>query len=93
MNSGELLERSLAYTLGRVTSVRPGSLERATPCAQWDLGALLDHLNDSLDALYEGLTGGRIGLVPTGIPIPPAASAGGRVRCSVPGPRVPWTPS
>jgi uncharacterized protein (TIGR03086 family) len=70
VNSGELLERSLAYTLGRVTGVRPGSLERATPCAQWDLGALLDHLNDSLDALYEGLTGGRIGLFPTGDPDP-----------------------
>ncbi|MFE0253435.1 TIGR03086 family metal-binding protein [Streptomyces sp. NPDC059010] len=63
MNSGELLERSLAYALGSVADadgVNPG---RGTPCAQWDLGELLGHLDDSLDALYEGLTGGRIGLV------------------------------
>ncbi|GAA4045363.1 TIGR03086 family metal-binding protein [Streptomyces shaanxiensis] len=64
MNSGELLERSLGYALGSVAGVEPGSLGRGTPCAQWDLGELLGHLDDSLDALYEGLTGGRIGLVP-----------------------------
>ncbi|TQJ87100.1 TIGR03086 family metal-binding protein [Streptomyces sp. SLBN-31] len=61
---GALLERSLAYALGSVAAVPPGSLERATPCAEWDLGELLGHLDDSLDALYEGLTGGRIGLAP-----------------------------
>ncbi|KUL21809.1 TIGR03086 family metal-binding protein [Streptomyces regalis] len=64
MNAGELLERSLAYALGSVAgaeSVNPG---RGTPCAEWDLGDLLGHLDDSLDALYEGLTGGRIELFP-----------------------------
>ncbi|MER5449498.1 TIGR03086 family metal-binding protein [Streptomyces sp. NPDC002764] len=61
---GALLERSLAYALGSVAAVPPGSLERATPCADWDLGELLGHLADSLDALYAGLTGGRIGLSP-----------------------------
>ncbi|GAA2624150.1 TIGR03086 family metal-binding protein [Streptomyces vastus] len=64
MNSGELLERSLAYALGSVAAVAPGSLGRATPCARWDLGELLGHLDDALDALHEGLTGGRIGLFP-----------------------------
>jgi uncharacterized protein (TIGR03086 family) len=64
MNPGELLERSLAYALGSVAGVAPGSLARGTPCAQWDLGELLGHLDDSLDALHEGLTGGRIGLFP-----------------------------
>ncbi|MER5223711.1 TIGR03086 family metal-binding protein [Streptomyces flaveus] len=64
MNSGELLERSLAYALGSVAAVPPGSLRRATPCARWDLGELLGHLDDALDALHEGLTGGRIGLFP-----------------------------
>jgi uncharacterized protein (TIGR03086 family) len=64
VNCGELLERSLAYTLGSVAAVAPGSLERATPCARWDLGELLGHLDDGLDALHEGLTGGRIGLFP-----------------------------
>ncbi|MER5944008.1 TIGR03086 family metal-binding protein [Streptomyces sp. NPDC001928] len=64
MNSGELLERSLAYALGSVAEVRTVSLGRGTPCAEWDLEELLAHLDDSLDALYEGLTGGRIGLFP-----------------------------
>ncbi|ANS64250.1 hypothetical protein SLINC_2026 [Streptomyces lincolnensis] len=64
MNSGELLERSLAYAWGSVAEVGDGPLERRTPCAAWDLEHLLGHLDDSLDALYEGLTGGRIGLLP-----------------------------
>ncbi|TPQ22803.1 TIGR03086 family metal-binding protein [Streptomyces sporangiiformans] len=64
MNFGELLERSLAYALGSVAETEPGSLGRATPCAQWDLRELLGHLDDALDALYEGVTGGRIGLFP-----------------------------
>ncbi|CCK31158.1 hypothetical protein BN159_6779 [Streptomyces davaonensis JCM 4913] len=64
MNPGELLERSLAYALGSVADVRPDGLTRGTPCTEWDLAELLGHLDDSVDALYEGLTGGRIGLVP-----------------------------
>ncbi|WP_328772641.1 TIGR03086 family metal-binding protein [Streptomyces sp. NBC_00286] len=64
MNSGELLERSLAYTLGSVALVPREGLGRATPCARWNLGDLLGHLDDALDALHEGLTGGRIGLFP-----------------------------
>ncbi|MER5912878.1 TIGR03086 family metal-binding protein [Streptomyces sp. NPDC001982] len=65
MNAGELLERSLAYALGSVAGVAPDSLARATPCAAWDLGDLLGHLDDSVDALHEGLTGGRIGPFPS----------------------------
>jgi uncharacterized protein (TIGR03086 family) len=64
MNCGELLERSLAYALGSVAGVAAGNLEGCTPCAEWDLAELLGHLDDSLDALHEGLTGGRIGLFP-----------------------------
>ncbi len=61
---GELLERALGYALGSVAGVETAGLGRGTPCAEWDLGELLSHLDDSLDALYEGLTGGRIGLFP-----------------------------
>ncbi|MFJ6393448.1 TIGR03086 family metal-binding protein [Streptomyces sp. NPDC091972] len=64
MSAGELLERSLAYALGSVAGSRQVGLDRGTPCAEWDLGELLGHLDDSLDALYEGLSGGRIGLLP-----------------------------
>lgn len=64
MSAGELLERSLAYTLGSVAGAERAGLGRGTPCADWSLGELLGHLDDSLDALYEGLTGGRIGRFP-----------------------------
>ncbi|MEU3984910.1 TIGR03086 family metal-binding protein [Streptomyces sp. NPDC026672] len=74
MNAGELLERALAYALGSVAEVRPGSLRRATPCPAWDLGDLLGHLDDSVDALHEGLTGGRVGPYPT--------APGGDVACA-----------
>jgi len=64
VNSGDLLERSLAYALGSVAAVVPGSLGRPTPCARWDLGELLRHLDDSVDALHEGVVGGRVELFP-----------------------------
>ncbi|MFD6298731.1 TIGR03086 family metal-binding protein [Streptomyces sp. NPDC060235] len=64
MNPGELLERSLAYALGGVAAVPRADLGRPTPCAQWDLGELLQHLDDSLDALHEGVAEGRVGLCP-----------------------------
>ncbi|MFF4033294.1 TIGR03086 family metal-binding protein [Streptomyces sviceus] len=64
MSAGELLERSLAYALGSVAGAQRVGLGTGTPCREWDLGELLEHLDDSLDALYEGLSGGRIGLLP-----------------------------
>ncbi|MFE9444266.1 TIGR03086 family metal-binding protein [Streptomyces sp. NPDC006602] len=82
MNAGELLERSLAFALGSVSDVPAGSLGRGTPCAEWDLGELLGHLDDSLDALYEGLTGGRIGLFP-GAPGADPACVFRRRACAV----------
>ncbi|MFG3150297.1 TIGR03086 family metal-binding protein [Streptomyces sp. NPDC048243] len=64
MNPGALLERSLAYALGGVAAVPRADLGRPTPCAEWDLGELLRHLDDSLDALHEGVAEGRVGLCP-----------------------------
>ncbi|MYT04875.1 MULTISPECIES: TIGR03086 family metal-binding protein [Streptomyces] len=64
MSAGELLERSLAYALGSVAGAQRVGLGTGTPCPEWDLGELLEHLDDSLDALYEGLSGARIGLLP-----------------------------
>ncbi|MEV5613154.1 TIGR03086 family metal-binding protein [Streptomyces sp. NPDC052225] len=61
MNPDELLERALAYALGSLAGVTACQLSRPTPCARWDLGALIGHLDDSLDALREGLGGGCVG--------------------------------
>ncbi|WP_425835588.1 TIGR03086 family metal-binding protein [Streptomyces fractus] len=62
MNADELLERALAYALGSLAGLGPGQLARATPCARWDLGELLAHFNDSLDAIGEGLGSGCVAL-------------------------------
>ncbi len=53
----ELLERAIGYTRGMLGGVRTDLLDRATPCAQWTLGDLLDHMSDGLDALTEASRG------------------------------------
>lgn len=53
----ELLDRSLAYTRVALAHVTPASLARPTPCARWDLAALLAHLDDALDAFLEAADG------------------------------------
>ena len=50
-----LLERALSYALGSLHLVTPSVLPSRTPCPQWDLRALLRHLNDSLLALHEAV--------------------------------------
>ncbi len=55
-----LLERAVDYALGSLDDVTPAHLAYPTPCAEWDLRALLDHLNDSLLALHEAASIGRV---------------------------------
>jgi uncharacterized protein (TIGR03086 family) len=59
----ELLERSLAYTRVVLADVRPELLGRPTPCAGWDLGSLLAHMEDALDAFTEAAAG-RVEVAP-----------------------------
>ncbi|XRQ05282.1 maleylpyruvate isomerase family mycothiol-dependent enzyme [Actinomadura welshii] len=59
-----LLERSVGFALAAVQAVTPEMLPRRTPCASWDLEMLLLHLRDSLAALYEGVSLGRIEMRP-----------------------------
>ncbi|WP_053203454.1 TIGR03086 family metal-binding protein [Jiangella muralis] len=59
-DAAELLERALGYTTVSLGLVRPDLLTRPTPCAGWNLGALLRHLNDSLLALLEATETGWI---------------------------------
>lgn len=55
-----LLERAIGYTLGSLLLVTPAAMTRPTPCADWDLDALLRHMDDSLAALHEAITAGRV---------------------------------
>jgi len=60
-----LLERAVAYTLGSLQLATPDVLADATPCAEWDLRALLLHMNESLLALHEAVAVGHLELDPT----------------------------
>lgn len=63
-----LLERAMGYTLGSLLLVTPESMARATPCEDWDLRALLAHMNDSLRTLHEAIALGHVDLDATGDP-------------------------
>jgi uncharacterized protein (TIGR03086 family) len=60
----ELLERAIAYTRASLALVTPDSLWRPTPCLEWDLAALLVHMDDSLDALLDAVVLGHVDLRP-----------------------------
>lgn len=64
-----LLERAIGYTLGSLLLVTPDALAQPTPCAEWDLRALLEHMNDSLAALHEAVDNGQVGLEPVTSPL------------------------
>jgi uncharacterized protein (TIGR03086 family) len=46
-----LLERAICYALGNVQAVTCDHLPARTPCSDWDLGTLLQHVNESLALL------------------------------------------
>jgi uncharacterized protein (TIGR03086 family) len=56
----DLLERAVDYALGSLDAAAAADLTSPTPCAGWDLRALLDHVNDSLLALHEAAALGRV---------------------------------
>jgi uncharacterized protein (TIGR03086 family) len=55
-----LLARAVDYALTCLDAADGTDLGRPTPCAGWDLRALLDHVNDSLLALHEAAALGRV---------------------------------
>lgn len=63
-NGVALLERAVSYTLGSLNLVTPDVMSGRTPCASWDLSALLGHMNDSLAALQEAMEEGGVRLGP-----------------------------
>jgi len=64
IGSVALLERAVTYTLGGLQLVTPTAFDRPTPCSEWDLQALLHHMDDSLTALDEALDTGHVPLDP-----------------------------
>jgi uncharacterized protein (TIGR03086 family) len=66
-----LLERAVSYTLGQLQAVTSAALPRPTPCHQWDLRALLVHMDDSLAAMQEAMELGSVD--PDPATPPPAA--------------------
>jgi uncharacterized protein (TIGR03086 family) len=60
-----VLERAVAYTLGSLALVTPEALTHPTPCRNWDLYDLLEHLHDSMAALQEAIDVGRVDRHPT----------------------------
>lgn len=69
LESLEMLERAVGYARVQLQSVTPEMLCLPTPCAQWRLGALLEHMVESLDALTEAADLGHVAVTP--LPHPP----------------------
>ncbi|MFC9786905.1 TIGR03086 family metal-binding protein [Rhodococcus sp. NPDC127528] len=59
-----LLERAIGYTLGSLQLVTPQDMSAPTPCREWDLRALLAHMNDALATLQEAVDDRAVTLVP-----------------------------
>jgi uncharacterized protein (TIGR03086 family) len=59
-----LLERAMGFTLGGLLLVTPEAMSNPTPCAEWDLRALLLHMNESLRTLHEAISARHVDLLP-----------------------------
>jgi uncharacterized protein (TIGR03086 family) len=57
-----LLERAIGYTRLQLQVVTPAMLCRPTPCVDWALADLLEHMSESLDALIEAADLGEVAL-------------------------------
>jgi len=55
-----VLDSAVTWTHACLQLARTGDLHAPTPCADWDLGQLLAHMEDSLDALGEAAELGRV---------------------------------
>jgi uncharacterized protein (TIGR03086 family) len=62
----DLLERAIGYGLESMETVTAGFLSCPTPCADWDLYALLRHVNESVGVLRQGVEHRSVDLVPAG---------------------------
>lgn len=79
-----LLAQALTYTGAALSAATTADLRSPTPCDGWDLGRLLAHMEESLDAFAE-LASGDLALVPEpgrspGVPPDPDADRVARIR-------------
>jgi uncharacterized protein (TIGR03086 family) len=72
-----LLASAISYALGACVQVAPGELARPTPCADWDLEALLAHLASSMADLESAIRTGNLDLDPPEPDLPAGADPGG----------------
>ena len=63
-----LLASAIRYALGACAQVAPGEMALATPCAEWDLAALLAHLATSMADLESAIRTGNLDLDPVDLP-------------------------
>lgn len=64
-----LLAGAISYTLGECDRLTPGEMSLPTPCARWDLTALLAHLAVSMTDLAAAIRTGTVdGPVPDAVP-------------------------
>jgi uncharacterized protein (TIGR03086 family) len=55
-----MLGAGVRYAMGSAGLVAPRMLSRPTPCPDWDVRSLLDHVSDALGAVREGLATSRV---------------------------------
>ena len=58
----QLLAAAVRYALAGAGLVTPPLLSRPTPCAEWDLELLVDHVSDSAGVLHQAIAAGCAGL-------------------------------
>lgn len=59
-STARLLVPAVRYLLQTLAAVEPSDLRRRTPCSAWNLAMLLEHVDESLDAIYEGVATGGV---------------------------------
>jgi uncharacterized protein (TIGR03086 family) len=69
-----LLAGAISFTLGECDHLAPGEMSLPTPCARWDLAALLAHLAGSMADLEAAI---RTGELDMDAPAPAGEPAGG----------------
>jgi uncharacterized protein (TIGR03086 family) len=80
-----LLAGAITYALGACAQVAPEEMTLPTPCADWDLAALLAHLAASMADLETALRTGHLGPDPDEPVSPPGPDDPGRLAVPDPG--------